>query len=520
MTHCAISLREADCIIVFIFCNDWRPIMAHSHHGLTRLDQLIKTCLQGNGPARPFAQTLGRLMPANPVRIKNITHADVIKALDDLSQTMKANENTDGPADAGMTFFGQFVDHDITLDATSALGTRIDPASIPNIRTPSLDLDCVYGAGPDASSHLYGSGDAGQFLVFGRNDNPRDLARTCAGKALIGDFRNDENILVAQVQSIFIQLHNLLMSKRVEGGDAANDIKSCAHEGLPKAVWEDHVTPRLTNFEEVRRFIRLHYQWIVWNELLPAFVQQECLDWALENDPFGWDAPVMPVEFTGAGYRFGHATTQFEYALTEGAAAKSMFVLPGFGPRGPEGNIEYAKFFGMNGGVASQKARPVGPAMGAPLLNLPFVNETIELADIEEELTLAQSRNLALRNMVRDRYTYELASGQQLAARMGTEPMPVPAPLKNKGITKTPLWFHCLQEAETKGSGKLTGAGGRMVATVFANLLRRDTTTFMHIPHFKPWPGFGGQPSVLAGIIDYVETNRGDSLHSDALRCG
>lgn len=500
--------------------------MAGTQHGLTRLDQLFKTCIHGNGPARPFAQTLGRVMPANPVQIKNITHADVIDALDALSQSMGADSNEDGPADAGMTFLGQFVDHDITLDATSALGTRIDPATIPNVRTPSLDLDCVYGAGPEASPHLYGAfsdeADKNQehFLVFGREDNPLDLARTCAGKALIGDPRNDENIIVAQVQAIFVQLHNILMSKRVENGEDAKTIRACAHEGLPKHVWHDHVSPKLTNFEEVRRFIRLHYQWIVWCELLPAFVQQECLDWALENDPFGWDAPVMPVEFTGAGYRFGHATTQFEYALTDGADPKGLFATLGFGRRPISGNIDYAKFFGMNGGVASQKARPVGPKLGLPLLNLPFVHGAIELAEIEETLTLDQSRNLALRNMVRDRYTYQLASGQQMAARLGIHVIDPPAILTAKGITKTPLWFYCLQEAAEKGDGKLTGAGGRLVASVFANLLKRDPTTFLHVPHFKPWSGFDGQPSVLAGLIAYVDAHRNHIKHPDLLQCG
>lgn len=132
------------------FLNIGGLIIAGTQHGLTRLDQLVKTCIHGNGPARPFAQTLGRVMPPNPVHISNITHADVIAALDELATGMGVNENTDGPADAGMTFFGQSVDHDVTLDATSALGTRIDPATIPNVRTPSLDLDCVYGAGPEA----------------------------------------------------------------------------------------------------------------------------------------------------------------------------------------------------------------------------------------------------------------------------------------------------------------------------------------------------------------------------------
>ncbi|WP_420336135.1 peroxidase family protein [Roseibium sp.] len=494
--------------------------MTGTHHGLTRLDQLVKTCIHGEGPSRPFAQTFGRLFPANPVKIKNITHKDVIHALDHLASDMAATENTDGPADAGMTFLGQFVDHDITLDATSALGSRIDPATIANIRTPSLDLDCVYGAGPEASPHLYGSGDAEHFLVFGRKDNPRDLARTCAGKALIGDPRNDENIIVAQVQGIFIELHNLLMSKHVENGDTANDIVACAHHGMSKDIWHAHVHPKLSGFEEVRRFIRLHYQWVVWNELLPDFVDQACLDWALREEAFGWNAPVMPVEFSGACYRFGHATTQFKYALHEGGEHKGLFALPGFGPRPVDGNIELGMYFQLAGGPAAQKARPVGPKLGAPLLNLPFVHNGIELADIEESLTVEQARNLALRNMIRDRYTYQLASGQHVAARLGTPVVPVPEQLAAKGFTRTPLWFYALQEAETHGGGKLTGAGGRIVASVFANLLKRDSTTFLHIPHFKPWSGFDGQPSVFAGMIAYIEANRAHMKHTADLQCG
>ncbi|MEE4189208.1 MAG: hypothetical protein V2I76_12260, partial [Roseobacter sp.] len=92
------------------------------------------------------------------------------------------------------------------------------------------------------------------------------------------------------------------------------------------------------------------------------------------------------------------------------------------------------------------------------------------------------------------------------------------APLAAKGFKKTPLWFYALQEAES--SGKLTGVGGLIVAAVFANLLKRDPTTYVHIPHFTPWSGFGGQPSCFAGIIAYVEANRGHITDPDKLMCG
>lgn len=53
--------------------------------------------------------------------------------------------NTHNPTHtAGTTFFGQFLDRDITFDASSPLGVSADTQSSRNTRTPSLDLDSLY----------------------------------------------------------------------------------------------------------------------------------------------------------------------------------------------------------------------------------------------------------------------------------------------------------------------------------------------------------------------------------------
>ncbi len=57
----------------------------------------------------------------------------------------------------GFTFLGQFLDHDMTFDPTSSLERQNDPESITNFRTPSLELDNLYGSGRAASPHLYDS---------------------------------------------------------------------------------------------------------------------------------------------------------------------------------------------------------------------------------------------------------------------------------------------------------------------------------------------------------------------------
>lgn len=50
-----------------------------------------------------------------------------------------------GIVDSGWLYiFGQFVDHDITLDTSSSLDCATDANAIHNMRTPALDLDSVY----------------------------------------------------------------------------------------------------------------------------------------------------------------------------------------------------------------------------------------------------------------------------------------------------------------------------------------------------------------------------------------
>src|SRR5262249_14343620 len=141
----------------------------------------------------------------------------LLDAKDDLSKgpvllitdpSLSANNPNNPTHTAGTTFFGQFVDHDITFDTTSKLGVTTDPSVSPNSRTPSLDLDSVYGEGPYGSPQLYDPGDADKLRIgFGGlfEDLPRDAA---TNGAIIPDPRNDENLMIAGLQCAFILFHN------------------------------------------------------------------------------------------------------------------------------------------------------------------------------------------------------------------------------------------------------------------------------------------------------------------------
>ncbi|MEM9434026.1 MAG: peroxidase family protein [Pseudomonadota bacterium] len=491
--------------------------MSHSLHGLSKHDQLVKECLehQALNSSQPLPQVFGYLLDENPVT-GNLSKEHIVNAFDALVDEMVTDDLENGPADAGMTFLGQFVDHDITLDAKSAIGTKIDPRSIRNIRTPNLDLDCVYGDGPEASPYMY-SPDHEGFMLFGRKKSPLDLARNCKGRALIGDPRNDENIIVSQIQGAFICLHNILMSHVEEGDEMAKDVHDCAQMGIRSDVWKDVVPPKLMGFEQVRRFTRLHYQWIVLNELLPAFVDQSVIDATLAHDPFHDLGPIMPAEFSGAAYRFGHATVQPSYKLKKDQEPVDLFKMLGFQPRGTDSDLEFRMFFDV-AGTKAQRARPIGMQMARTLHVLPDNIVGAGLQWGEHAIPVEQAKKLALRNILRDRTALKLPSGQQVAAKLGIAALPAPDILKQNHIDKTPLWVYCLQEAETKGKGKLTGAGGAIVASVIIRLLKLDRESVLHMHGFEPWSGFG-DTCTMGSIMQFVEAHRDHISHREDLWC-
>ena len=86
-------------------------------------------------------------------------------------QAMVAATRTASRIPAGFTYLGQFVDHDLTFDKTSVmLGENVSPAQLLQARSPSLDLDSLYGAGPnDPASEKFYEAD-GVHLKMGKTD--------------------------------------------------------------------------------------------------------------------------------------------------------------------------------------------------------------------------------------------------------------------------------------------------------------------------------------------------------------
>ena len=140
-----------------------------------------------NGSPTPAGQPAGRLIKSSRAYAKGLPPRPPAKML---SRAMV--EDPKNPAFSpnivlGLVFFGQFVDHDVTLnDTTAGQGPSIlTNAGQPiDLRTPALDLDSVYGLGPHEEADFYTTD--GLFFQFG-NAAGTDLQRDSEGVAIIGD---------------------------------------------------------------------------------------------------------------------------------------------------------------------------------------------------------------------------------------------------------------------------------------------------------------------------------------------
>jgi Animal haem peroxidase len=393
----------------------------------------------------------------------------------------RAADNPDLPA--GFTYLGQFVDHDTTFDPVSSFGRRHDPDALENFRTPRFDLDCLYLAGPKASPFLYEKRDPDRFLLERNRAGDRDLPRNSQQTALIGDPRNDENIIVSQLHVGFLSFHNALVALLRD---------------RPR-FRESQALPGETLFATAQRLARWHYQWTIANDFLPRIVGRQLVNQLLTRDPSGkvtieldfyrpQRRPFIPVEFAVAAYRFGHTMVRPVYDLNDVIVNVNIFGRKGDHPlthlggsrRLPEGwPAKWPIFFRFPGRRASpQASRKINTKLARPLFDLPA---TVVSSRIPER------RSLAVRNLLRGK-ALGLPSGQAVATAMGLTPR-TNAQLGLSGAGwggQAPLWFYVLKEAELEHQGKRLGpVGGRIVAEVLLGLLKHDATSFANAE--RPW---------------------------------
>lgn len=482
-----------------------RPSRSTGRHGEVRGLGLVRRSSQFEGrfgrmfrtlPAAKFDEDmlrdLARAMSAP---------ADVPTSEDEIDDEENVGTATDPGISAGYTYLGQFIDHDLTFDPASSLERQNDPDGLVDYRTPRFDLDCIYGRGPDDQPYLYRAD--GRTMLLGApltpnatDPDPREVPRNTPAfgdpaRALLGDPRNDENIIVSQLQSAMLRFHNRMAT--VLGTSAG--------------------------FEEIQRMVRWHYQWVLLHDFLPTVVGTERVSEVVGNGgatslpQLKFFKPqkeaFMPLEFSVAAYRFGHSMIRPIYRLNQNVDRLPIFSadgkdLRGFRPFTAEFAIDWSLFFRMT---------PNAPATGKARLQPAYKIDTSlvnPLADLPASVA-ANPSSLPERNLLRG-WRMELPSGQAVARAMGVEPIkdenlkvgkaneadtPSNRPLIDispKFSDNAPLWFYILAEAQQEFVNnqtpiRLGKVGGRIVTEVFVGLMLADGHSYLRQnPNFRPNP--------------------------------
>ncbi|HSU35505.1 MAG TPA: LysM peptidoglycan-binding domain-containing protein [Propionibacteriaceae bacterium] len=464
------------------------------------------------------------------------TSAETVKQLKRLGRTMidtdEPGASNDSTIPAAYTYFGQFVDHDITLEAqTSAAGTSLPklvaPALVPqdvaeirnelrNVRSATLDLDNLYSspAAPDpqnsAKMKIGTVSDTGSTdLPFKRprgksrdNDLPREKRSTNPLRdraALIGDPRNDENTIVAQLHLAFLKAHNALVD-----------------EGRTRA--------------QARRVLRQHYQHIVVHDYLKRIVDPAIVDKIVDEGNQWFNALgepfFMPLEFSVAAFRFGHTMVRGSYDFNLNFKSSSN------GDTFPADLGLLFTFTALTGELGDFDTLPhnwiiewehildgaKGPAGKARRFDtaLASIGETglfSLTSETGEPLTPPDAGRLAVRNLLRG-YRLRMPTGQAVAKHMGL-PVLTAAQLKATAVSavqreklepflrRTPLWYYILAEAKHHGGQRLGPVGGTIVAEVLVGLVRRSQDSILGVPNWAP-----SLPSAKPGTFELADLLR------------
>jgi hypothetical protein len=361
----------------------------------------------------------------------------------------------DAQVAAGWPFFGQFIAHNLTADR-SPLRAHTDLAALRNMRSPRANLESLYGGGPAGSPYLYSRDDPAKLL-----ENDGDLPRNQEGTALIGDPRNDVHAFMSQIHVRFIEAHNRLVDRLRDDGVAEAEL-----------------------FDEARRALCWHYQWVIIDEFLPLLVGADLVDELLASGARFYlpdDAPFIPVEFADAAFRYGHSQICQLYQLQPGGPLYPVFPdLIGFAPIGDR-RIDWSLLFDVPGQPPAQRAKRMDGVLPRSLIQLP--------AAITGAVDEDAYHSLATRDLQRGQAT-GLPSGEAVAGLIGAEPLTEDElDLRRHGWQgETPLWLYVLRESSVRHSGDRLGVvGGLIVAEVLHGVITRDPESYRAIePNWTP----------------------------------
>ncbi len=457
---------------------------------------------------------------------------------------------------AAYTYFGQFVNHDISAPVGDVVtlaevpaGVGVIPATLPggldraqrampevildnfvNEQANPLALDSLYGDGPDSADPairaLYAADGKRFRLGVTRTEDPqvfidsgKDPARVIHdigapdilrrnGKPLIADHRNDENLIISQLHLAFLLFHNKAVAS--------------LEQDLPDPA---------ACFAAARQLVTLHYHWLILNDFLPSLLSPLALQIPLAQRPQKLPAArTVPLEFTTAAFRFGHSMVGAFYDFNanfgrggrierDGASLAELFTFTTQRNMGRPGaaTLQLPDHWVIDWDRMTRPPRRSPGPGGAERIDLTFAPDMLNAMG---QSNVAVHGSILFRNLMRG-FQRRIAFGQELAQACGLTPMspdevraalPDTNPAKPGAkslrttaeelgmLDQTPAWLYFLCEARHYEQGERLGpAASLVIADTISGLMQfMPTSVVNHAggtwhPRQSPLRGPGGR---------------------------
>ena len=264
-------------------------------------------------------------------------------------------------------------------------------------------------------------------------------------------------------------------------------------------------------FQEARRIVTWHYQWIVLHDWVERLTEKGIVAKILHDGRKFYrfkKVPYMPVEFSAAAYRLGHSMVRQRYAHNKVFNTPQDFGLfftfsrpLGWHHRRPRsGRRRLPGTLPSNWIIDWRRFHELGDSGGAPVTMTPSRKLDPYLIPALHNLP-GGGGNLAFRNLKRG-VNLGLPSGQDVAKHMKIKNPLTPdeiasdsngstdgAVAKQQGLhTATPLWYYILKEAKVRHDGTRLGpVGSTIISEVFVGLVHGDQNSFLwKVKNWKP----------------------------------
>jgi hypothetical protein len=436
-------------------------------------------------PPWPLPSFYGRLFRASAENCNESLLERLTGLADSMRQSTSQNymPHSEMSIPAGYTYFGQFIDHDLSFEELVQLpdgSMYVPPETRLNHRQNFLKLDNLYGEGPAEGSpdrNLYQEDGLhfklGATLSTGQCfDVPLD--ENC--RPLVADPRNAENAIVRQIHAMFLLLHN----------------KVAKHFG---------------DFHRAQQWVRHQFQYLVLCDYLPKICNQTVLD-AMKKRPnslIDWSKGfAVPVEFARATFRFGHSMVRPEYHhLGEGDQPTKVCLSDLFGkspgPLQTRLSVRWSRFLLEPPEISHELAMSIDTLIADPLFEIPAQTSAVFASPGRSKSKIDNQPNyeprLPLRTLIRGAAS-RLATGQQAkdiacpedsikpiiyVDECGKKRDPRQYLCKYNFLEETPLWYYVLLEAQLNEVGSRLGTLGSMiVAGTIEGALWVDAHSYVH----------------------------------------